>query len=162
MANSGQVAAEKTYRAIGRFMFEFSQVEYAVRHYLAEEIGLKEEHFTAVIESYEVGVLTTVAQEVFKKARGEVEGTRIDKLLKRFRGLNDARKRVAHGLWIPFVDGGTVHYVSRSSLKNPIRLGDQAKALEVLADDACALRAELEAAFIALPALETEPLPARC
>jgi len=44
-------------------------VEYTFRHYLAEEIGLNEEHFTAVVESYDVGVLCTVAKEVFTKAR---------------------------------------------------------------------------------------------
>jgi hypothetical protein len=69
MGPSAQVAAERTYRAIGRFMFEFSQVEYTVRYYLAEEIGLKEEFFSPVVESYDVGVLTNVAKEVFRKTR---------------------------------------------------------------------------------------------
>ena len=63
-----QIAAEKTYRAIGRFIFEFSQAEYTIRHYLAEEIGLAEEHFVAVVESYDVSVLCTVAKEVFGKS----------------------------------------------------------------------------------------------
>jgi hypothetical protein len=39
---------EKTYRAIGRFMFEFSQVEYTIRHHLAEAIELRDDHFHAV------------------------------------------------------------------------------------------------------------------
>jgi hypothetical protein len=42
-AMSAEADAERTYRAIGRFVFEFSQVEYTIRHYLASEIGLKEE-----------------------------------------------------------------------------------------------------------------------
>ena len=58
MGRAENETAEKTYRAIGRFMFEFSQVEYTIRHHLAEEIGLKEKHFSAVVESYEVGALT--------------------------------------------------------------------------------------------------------
>jgi hypothetical protein len=49
-----QTSTEKTYPAIGRFIFEFSQVEYAIRHYLAEEIRLDEEHFSAVVESKDV------------------------------------------------------------------------------------------------------------
>jgi hypothetical protein len=36
-----------------------------------EEIGLNEEHFAAVVESHDVGVLCTVAVEVFTKARAE-------------------------------------------------------------------------------------------
>jgi|SRR6266480_7230670 len=143
MTEVDQAAAEKTYRAIGRFIFEFSQVEYALRHYLAEEIGLKDEHFVAVAGSYDVGMLTTVVREAFKKTR---RGPKIEALLSKFRTLNDERNRVAHGLWVPFMDGGTVHYVSRSSLYLR-RLTDQARALEELADDACSLRAELESAF---------------
>ena len=72
MGESEQTPAEKTYRAIGRFMFEFSQVEYTIRHYLAEEIGLNEEHFAAVVESYDVGVLCTVTIEVFTR-RGRMK-----------------------------------------------------------------------------------------
>jgi hypothetical protein len=52
-----EAATERTYRAIGCFFFEFSQVEYMIRYYLAQEIGLKEEHFSPVIESYDIGVL---------------------------------------------------------------------------------------------------------
>ena len=146
MGQAEDEAAEKTYRAIGRFMFEFSQVEYTIRHHLAEEIGLKEEHFSAVVESYEVGALTTVAIEVFKKSRGDDAAT-IWKLLNKFRGMNDERKRVAHGLWVPFKDGGTVHHVPRNNLKSRMD-ANQAAALDKLADAACGLRAELERAFL--------------
>ena len=93
-----------------------------------------------------MGVLCSVAIEVFTKSRANNNAARIKGLIERFRRLNDDRKRVAHGLWVPFMEGGTVHYVSSSSLK-PSRLGHQAEALEKRADDACALRAELEAAF---------------
>jgi len=126
-----------------------SQVEYAIRDLLAEEIGLKEEYFSAVVESYEVGALTTVAIEVFKKSRGD-DAALILKLLNKFRGMNDERKRVAHGLWVPFKDGGTVHYVPRNKL-SPSQFTDQAKQLEQHADDLCQLRADLERAFWAIP-----------
>jgi hypothetical protein len=90
MGQAEEEAAEKTYRAIGRFMFEFSQVEYTIRHHLAEEIGLDEKYFSAVAESYEVGALVSVAIEVFKKSRGD-NATPICKLLNKFRGMNDER-----------------------------------------------------------------------
>jgi len=111
-----QIAAEQTYKAIGRFMFEFSQVEYTIRYYLAEELGLKDEYFSLVVESYDVGVLTTVAAQVFKKARSGPASERIEKMLNRFRELNNYRNRVAHGLWVPSMEGGTVHHVSRVRL----------------------------------------------
>lgn len=146
MSDADQEAAEMTYRAIGRFIFEFSQGEYAIRHYLAQEIGLDEEHFSAVVESYDVGLLCTVAKAVFDKTRAHKNATEIKELINNFRALNDNRNRVAHGLWVPFKDGGTVHHVSRGSLKSHMA-ANQAVALEKLADEACSLRAELERAF---------------
>jgi hypothetical protein len=144
-ATEATAAAEKTYRAIGRFIFEFSQVEYTVRHYLAEEIRLKEEFFSAII-SYDVGVLVNAAKEVFKKSWGETESKTITALLNSFYEFNNIRKQVAHGLWVPFRDEGTVHYVSRNKLA-PACSSGQAAALEKSADELCQLRAKLEHAF---------------
>jgi hypothetical protein len=48
MSDAEQTATQKTFRAIGRFIYEFSQVEYTIRVYLAEEIRLSDEHFHAV------------------------------------------------------------------------------------------------------------------
>jgi len=138
--------SDKTYRAIGRFIFEFSQAEYTIRHYLAQEIGLDEEHFSAVVESYDVGVLCTVSKEVFGKSRAKSNAAEINALINDFRALSDHRNRVAHGLWVPFKDGGTVHHVPRTNLKSRMA-ADQAVVLEKLADKTCDLRAALDRAF---------------
>jgi hypothetical protein len=144
-----QIAAEKTYRAIGRFIFEFSQAEYTIRYYLAEEIGLNEEHFVAVVESYDIAVLCAVAIEVFGKSRANGNSAEIKDLINNFRELSQNRNRVAHGLWMPNKDGGTVRHVPRNL--NPRMNANQAAALEKLADEACSLRAELERAFQSHP-----------
>jgi hypothetical protein len=99
MSDDDQAAAEKTYRAVGRFIFEFSQAEYTIRHYLAQEIGLDEEHFSALVESYDVALLCTVAKEVFNKSRANTNAAGIKDLINNFRALNDNRNRVVHGLW---------------------------------------------------------------
>jgi hypothetical protein len=138
---------EKTFRAIGRFIFEFSQVEYTIRYYLAEEIGLKEEHFTPVVESYDTAMLCNVAKEVFAKRRPGQFFARVEECIKCFQKLNNIRNRVAHGLWVPFKEGGTVHYVPRNLNVNPGGLQNQAEDLEKYADQLNALRAKLEGAF---------------
>ena len=148
MSETAPNPEEKAYRAIGRFIFEFSQVEYTIRHYLAAEIGLKEEHFTPVVESYDAAVLCTVTREVFAKRRPAEFAARIKKGIDHFLQLNDDRKRVAHGPWVPSKEGGTVHYVARNRLKAG-RLENQAEVLEKRADELIALRAELESAFTA-------------
>jgi len=140
-------AEEKVYRAIGRFIFEFSQVEYTIRHYLTEEIGIKEEHFTPVVESFDVATLCNVANKIFAMRRPGQFAARIEKGIHRFFDLNNVRNRVAHGLWVPFRDGGTVHHVPRKL--NAVRLQNQAGELEKRADELNALRVELENAFAA-------------
>ena len=140
-----QLAAERTYRAIGRFIFEFSRAEYTIRYHLAQEIGLAEEHFLAVVESYDVAMLCTVAVAVFGKSRADANGAEIEDLINIFRELTQNRNRIAHGLWVPFKEGGTVHHVPRS-LK-PRTDANQAAVLEKLADEACSLRDKLGRAF---------------
>jgi hypothetical protein len=61
--------SEKTYRAIGRFIFEFSTVEFAIRFILAKELGLDFKQYRAVVESYDVAMLCTVAKNVFLQNR---------------------------------------------------------------------------------------------
>jgi hypothetical protein len=60
--------------------------------------------------------------------------------------LNDVRNRVAHGLWVPFSEGGTVYHASRNKLK-PVTSINQTNELEKCADEANDLRAELEKLF---------------
>jgi hypothetical protein len=70
----------------------------------------------------------------------------IKSLINRFRELNNHRQRVAHGLWVPFLQGGSVHYTARSSLRST-SYPKQADALEVLANEALNLRNELSEAI---------------
>jgi len=146
MDNSKQ-ETDETCRAIGRFIYEFSQTEYTIRHYLALEIKLDEQHFDAIVGSYDVALLCTVATKVFHDTRDKENAEQIEKIIKEFRRLNDERNRVAHGLWVPFKDGGTIHHVARSSLTSKAHSA-QAVALEKLAGQANDIRAKLESAFL--------------
>jgi hypothetical protein len=143
--------AEKTYRAIGRFIFAFSQVEYTIRHYLGEAIELKEDYFTPVIESYDVAMLCKVALEIFAKQRSGKTFDRIKKEIDLFMRINnEIRTRVAHGLWNPHNEGGTVGHVPRSlkAIVSP----NQAEELEKVADQLFELQSRLEnAIFDVLP-----------
>ena len=137
---------ERVYESIGRFIYEFSQAEYTIRYHLAEEIGLDDRFFSEVVESYDVGMLCTVAVKVFCKTRATSNAAEIKNLIEKFRGVNDRRNLVAHGLWVPHEDGGRVHYVPRS-LK-PRAETNQAEILGELAKETRKLRAELERAFL--------------
>lgn len=150
MKESVADAAERTYRAIGRFIFEFSQVEYTIRHYVGEYLGIQDKYFSAAIEVLDVSQLVALAKDIFVDEKSRHNAKEIARLLNLFHDLNMKRNRVAHGLWVPFLEGGTVHHVSRQKPR-PKRETDQAAVLEQHADEACALRAALERAFTDLP-----------
>jgi hypothetical protein len=82
-------AIEKTYRAIGRFVFEFSQVEHFIKFFLGEVIGLGNEHFDAVMSAFDVAKLCNVAKVVFSDKVGANE---IEKHLNRFIEINSAHR----------------------------------------------------------------------
>jgi hypothetical protein len=141
MAADTQEDGEKTYRAIGRFIFEFSLVEFVIKAELEKEIGLDKKH-RAVVDSYDVGVLCTVAKKVFTGANA----ARIEGLINQFHTLNAVRIRVVHGVWIPYEEGGTVLHIARSSLTRK-RSARQAEELEKHANTARALLDEFQQAF---------------
>jgi hypothetical protein len=138
--------AEMTYRAIGRFMFEFSQIEYSIKHHLALESGRSLED----LEHWPVAEVVKTAKADFEKSRkGNEESTRIQSFLNRLVEINHIRHRVAHGLWVPSLDGGTVFFVPRSRRNTPMSVDDetyteQAVALDQLADEIASLRNEFE------------------
>jgi cysteinyl-tRNA synthetase len=148
--------AEKTYRAIGYFIFQFSQTEYSIRKLLGSEIELDEKFSAAVLQTFDVGALCNVSKEVFKITRSSEEAEELAALLNRFYKLNGERQRVAHGVWVPYFRGGMVQHVSRNSLKAVIH-EDQVAALEKWAEEADAIRTGLMKKFIIPPPPPSPP-----
>lgn len=107
----------RVFEAIGRFIFQFSQLEFTIKAYLAAQIGLADKHFDAVTEPYDFGMLCAVTQAI-SLMRFPEQKKAIESLFNRCLSLNDDRNRVAHGLWSGGIGGGmTARHVARSSLK---------------------------------------------
>ena len=106
-----QEAADKTFRAIGRFLFEFSQLDYEIRRQVGEVSGVDIIHVHDIM-THDFGPLCIAAIKVFDfEYSGTREKARREKmkgLLKQAQSLNNTRNTVAHGLWVPFEDGGKV------------------------------------------------------
>src|SRR5262245_14484342 len=96
-------AEDRFFSAIGRFFFEFSQLEFQIKYHVAEAISLKDEHFDAIM-SYDFAMLCTVAQTVIMPLN-EDAATKLKKLISKCRELNNERVRMAHGLWVVGKDG---------------------------------------------------------
>ncbi|MCA6104755.1 hypothetical protein [Bradyrhizobium australafricanum] len=109
-------SSPELFKAIGHFIFQFSQLEFVIRHALASALGLKSnKDIDTVTSPYDFRVLCDVTsgylRSLFVSDREFQE--QVKKLFDRCKSLNDDRVRVAHGTWM--VDGGTRH-VSRGSL----------------------------------------------
>jgi hypothetical protein len=133
--------SELTYRAIGRFIFEFSQLEAALKYYIAEKCEIKNEHYAALMV-HDFAMLCSIAKKVLV-APDDIGGKDMNAIISACRKLNDVRVRVAHGLWVPFMEGGTVHHTSRQSL-TPQMSSHQTKELEKSASDTHQLRFDFE------------------
>jgi hypothetical protein len=139
--------AEKTYRAIGHFILQFSQTEYSIRQLLAQEIKLDETFVPAILQTYDVGALCNVLKEIVKLTRSTEEADEIAVLLNRFYKLNGERQRVAHGVWVPYFRGGMVQHVSRNSLKR-VTHEDQADVLAKWAVEASTIRSGIHGKMV--------------
>ncbi|HVR58989.1 MAG TPA: hypothetical protein VMT72_19435 [Pseudolabrys sp.] len=133
--------SELTYKAIGRFIFEFSQLEAGMKYHIAEQCGIKDEHYN-VLMVYDFALLCTIAEKVLVRM-GDSNGKILKNIISECRRMNDVRVRVAHGLWVPFMQGGTVSHVSRQNL-TPRLSSDQTQELERCASQTNALRFQFE------------------
>src|SRR5882724_6510169 len=82
---------EKTCRAIGHFIFQFSQTEYSIREFLAREIKLDQKFYPAILQSYDVGALCNVTKEILKLTRTPEKAEEVAVLINRFYKLNGDR-----------------------------------------------------------------------
>jgi hypothetical protein len=145
MRSKRQQASDKTFRAIGRFLFEFSQLDYEIRRQVGEAAGVDLIHVHDIM-TQDFGPLCTAAIKVFdfeySGTREKLRRERMRGLLKRAQSLNNIRNVVAHGLWVPFEEGGKVIHMPRS-LKLYVS-NQQARTLEKQADEAKELRRQIE------------------
>src|SRR6266540_3125539 len=135
---------DRWYSAIGRFIFAFSQLEYTLKHHVAERIGLRDQYFVPIM-NYDFATLCTIAETVLlqkdeeqtyvkenwdkgpaslhrKRIKAEFQAKQVKKtkklkeLIKKCKGLNTERVRIVHGLWTIGGGSGKLHHVSRQTL----------------------------------------------
>lgn len=131
--------------SIGRFMFEFSQMEYSLRYYASEILDLPDKHWEAAMAGYNFAYLVRLCEQVFGDFLHNDEAKRkeIADALHRCLAINDERVRVAHGTWISSPYGNAAIHMARNSLKTA-RHFVEPKALDRLADECVALRAKID------------------
>lgn len=114
---SAEVRAD-TFHAIGRFIFEFSQLEFSIRFALAAYLGLPDDHFDVVTGPYDFRMLCAVTSKV-RQLKHPMQTTEIETLFNECLELNNKRVHIAHGLWTEgFGNDWTVRHWSRQTLES--------------------------------------------
>jgi hypothetical protein len=112
---SAEVRAE-TFHAIGRFIFQFSQLEFSIRFALGAYLGLPDDYFDAVTGPYDFRMLCAVTSKA-RQLKYPAQKDEIEKLFNECLELNNSRVQIAHGVWTEGLgDDWTVRHWSRQTL----------------------------------------------
>jgi hypothetical protein len=116
------------FSAIGEFMFEFSQLEFIIRHALGDALALKEigedAQFDIVTSPYDFLALCKVTEAIFVRTMKceEADKKEIAEILKQAMALNnECRVPIAHGTWFIDETGLGNRHVPRNKLEVSIK-----------------------------------------
>ncbi|QND71393.1 hypothetical protein [Tardiphaga robiniae] len=125
------VQSETYFRAIGEFIFRFSQLEFLLKSTLASYLKLKDDQFDVIVGPYDFAMLCTVAEKTIKPDFDEEHHKAISSLFNRCRKLNqEVRVVVAHARW----SSGGARYASRQTLDAKMHFQSPDKLVKAAAD----------------------------
>jgi hypothetical protein len=122
--------SEEFFRAIGEFIFKFSQLEYLIKSALASYLKLRDDQFDVVVGPYDFAMLCTVAEKTIKLDFDEEFHPALKSFFNRCRALNDLRVVVAHGSWS--IKGA--RHASRRSLEAKMHFEKPANLVKAAAE----------------------------
>ena len=135
---------EKEYHAaIGRFIVQFSHLEFILKLWTSETVGIPDEFQNQII-SHDFAMLCTIAQKVLPHGLAEGADKPLKPLINKFRKLNEERVRIVHGWWLVQGSRPFLSHVSRSQLE-PSAYYENPSEIEALADQVDQLELELRA-----------------
>ena len=113
---------KRLYTVLGRFIFEFSQLDRMLRRAVGEALKLSNDRFHVITSSYDFAKLCQVVPNLYRTVSGCTEKTRgeLEGLCKGCLQINDKRVQIVHSAWFASEEGSGAEYVSRTSLKPAI------------------------------------------
>ena len=102
------------YSDLGRFMVEFSQLEFSIRAVIGGYLKIPGDLINPILSEYQFASLCRVWKLLKNKLHPDaISGTK--KTFVELLALNDQRVRIAHGLWTPGIEVLEVFHVAKSS-----------------------------------------------
>lgn len=133
------------FREIGRFVFEYSQLEFDLRRIFRKKVGIALEHDDIMTAGFDFAKLIGALIAASAIEEGGKPDPALEKLLKSCHDVNAQRIAVVHGRWSSTYGGDRAIHVSRNSMKQQ-KLFEYEGDLDELSDGIVKLRAEIEAA----------------
>jgi hypothetical protein len=133
------VEKDRIYREIGRFIFEFSQLEYTLRHHVSEMARLDEQYFDIITSAFDFAKLCTALLALSGQRNGGKPDPEVEKLIKTCHEVNTVRLRVVHGLWVVGSGHDRAIHTSRNSMKSEVHF-DKPGDLDEWSDKTSKLR----------------------
>lgn len=133
------------FREIGRFVFEYSQLEAELRRIFRRKVNIDLEHNHIMTAAFDFAKLVTalLAASVIEEdsADGKPDPV-LEKLLKACYKVNEARVAIVHGRWSSTYGGDRLYQVARSSLKQQ-QMFEYEGDLDELSESIVKLRADI-------------------
>jgi len=149
----GPGPTDPIYREIGRFIFQFSQLEYTLRYHVAEKARIGDEYFDIVTSAFDFAKFCSALLALSAKERGGKADPALKELISDCHDVNAVRIRVVHGLWVVGSGHDRAIHTSRNSMKSEVHF-DKPGDLDAQADRCARLRFEIEKAIYAMPIFE--------
>jgi hypothetical protein len=129
------------YRQIGRFVFEYSQLEFSLRRVLRRKMGVKLEYDHLMVAGFDFAKVCFAIKELSALEEGGTPDPSLAKVISGCLKINELRVAVVHGRWSSSLGGDGVVHVPRSSMKRTMMLDKEgdldryANAIEKLQED---------------------------
>jgi hypothetical protein len=149
----GTGPTDPIYREIGRFIFQFSQLEYTLRHHVAEMAHIGDEYFDIVASAFDFAKLCSALLALSAKEKCGKADPALKNLISECHDVNTVRIRVVHGLWVVGSGNDRAIHTSRNSMKSDVYF-DKPGDLEAQTDRCAKLRFEIEKTIYAMPSFE--------
>jgi hypothetical protein len=146
VANDGDKS--ELFREIGRFVFEYSQLEFDLRQHFRRKIGFGRLFGDVMSTGFDFARLCSALMAVSAIEEGGQADPALAKHLKACLAINTVRVDVVHGRWVSSLGGDSVLKVSRGNMKRQ-RLLQKEGELDRQSDAIIKLRANIADAICA-------------
>jgi hypothetical protein len=150
----GPIEQDRVYREIGRFIFEFSQLEYTLRYYVADMARVDDQYFDIMTSAFDFAKLCSALVALSAKEKGGRPDPVLKDLVAACHEINTVRIRVLHGLWVVGSGNDRAIHTSRNSMKGEVYF-DTPGDLDDQSNRRNKLRSDIEKAIYAMPSLRT-------